>query len=161
MPALARGGWPRGRCWALAHAACRPWGAGGWPVVTDGTAFLTDGTGILRVNPPRRYRAVTLARWAHQPAQIVPRPARGDRPGPVVRLPERGRVRESGLALRHGAPGVRNPDLVADDTLPGNRNRMSQRVEARRALHGVAVTVSHPASPAGLARPLDVPGKIF
>jgi hypothetical protein len=64
---------------------------------------------------------------------------------------------------------VRNPDLVADDTLPGDRNRMSQRIDARRALPGVAVTVSrgadgrrlsHPASPVGIARPTDVPGEI-
>lgn len=152
MPALTRDGWRpgRGRCWRLPQAVGRPWRAGGWPAITDGTAvlgkgaallacaaaflagcpgLLSDGTGSLGVNPPRRYRAVMLARWAHQPAQVISRPARGDRPGPVVRLPERGRVRESHLAPRHGAPGGRNPDLVTDHRLPGYRNRMSERIK--------------------------------
>jgi hypothetical protein len=177
MPGLARGGWPPGHRWTdrLAGTARRPGGIDGWPAVTDGaallidrTGFLTDGTGIVRVNPPRRYRAVTLARCAHESAQIVLRPASGDRPGSVVRLPERGRVRESGLAPCHGTPGGRNPDLVADDTVPGNHNRMNQRIEARRIPRGFAVTVSqgadgpslsHPASPAGLARLHGVPGE--
>jgi len=162
MPALGRGGRPPNRGpYGLVRTAGRPCGTPGWPAVTGGTGFS-------RKNPPRRRRVVTPAGWAHQPAQSVRRPARGDRPGPIVRLPERGRVRESGLAPRHGAPGGRNPDLVTDDTVPGDRNRMNQRIEPHRGLRGLTITVgqdadgrrlSSPASPPGHARPPGVPGE--
>jgi hypothetical protein len=161
MPALGRRGGPPGRRrpYGLVRAARRPRGTAGWSEVTDGTGFWTE-------NPPHRYRVGTLAGRAHQPAQSVPRPARSDRPGPVVRLPERGRIRESGLAPRHGAPGGRNPDPVTNDTVPGDRNRMKQRIESHRRLQGFTITVSpdadarrlsYPASPAGHARPPGVP----
>jgi hypothetical protein len=162
MPTLGRGGWPPNRGpYELVRTAGRPCGTAGWPVVTDGTGFSSE-------NPPRRYRVVTLAGWAHQPAQSVLRPARSDRPSPIVRLPERGRVRESGLAPRHAAPGGRNQDLVTNDTVPGDRNRMNQRIEAHRRLRGFTITVSQdadgrrlssPASPPGHARPPGVPGE--
>jgi hypothetical protein len=77
---------------------------------------------------------VTLAGWAHQPAQSVLRPARGDRERTVVPLSERGRFRESGLAFRYGAALGSDTDLVADDTLPGDGKRLSQRIEARQGL---------------------------
>jgi hypothetical protein len=161
-PALGRGRWhPNRGPYELVRPAGRPCGTAGRPVVTGGTGFSSR-------NPPRRCRMVTLAGWARQPAQSVRRPARGNRPGPVVRLPERGRIRESGLAPRHGAPGRRNPDLVTNDTTPGDRNRVNQRIERHRRLRGFAITVSRDAegrrlssaaSPPGHARPPGVPGK--
>jgi hypothetical protein len=123
-PAVGRGGWPpdRGR-YRLVRTARRPCGTARWPVVT-GTR------GFSRGNPPRRWlRVVTLAGRAHQPTESVLRPASGDRPSPIVGLPERGRIREGGPAPRHSAPGRRNPDLVANNTLPGDRDRMNQRIE--------------------------------
>ena len=161
-PALGRGRRPpdRGR-YGLVRAAGRPCGAAGWPV-------LTEGTGFPGGNPPRRYRVVTPAGRAHQPAQSVRRPARGGRPSPVVRLPERGRIHESGPAPGHGAAGGGNPDLVADDTVPGDRHRVNQRIEPHPRLRGVMITVSqdpdgrrlsYPASLPGHARPPGVPGE--
>jgi hypothetical protein len=161
-PALGRGRWhPNRGPYGLVRPAGRPCGTAGRPVVTGGTGFSSR-------NPPRRCRMVTLAGWARQPAQSVRRPARGNRPGPVVRLPERGRIRESGLAPRHGAPGRRNQDLVTNDTTPGDRNLVNQRIERHRRLRGFAITVSRDAegrrlssaaSPPGHARPPGVPGK--
>jgi hypothetical protein len=163
MPALGRGGWPPNRRpYGLVRTPGRPYGTAGWPVDTDGTGFS-------RGNPPRRRRVVTPAGWAHQPAQSVLRPARSDRPSPIVRLPERGRVRESGPAPRHGAPGGRNPDLVTNDTVPGDRNRMNQRIEPHRRLRGFTITVSqdaggrrlsHPASPRAAPDRLACLGKL-
>jgi hypothetical protein len=154
-PALGHGRWPPNRGpYGLDRTAGRP--------------AATGGTGFSSGNPPRRHRALMLAGRAHQPAQSVLRPARGDRPGPVVRLPERGRVREDGLAPRQGAPGGRNPDLVTKDTVPGDRNRINQRIEPHRRLPGVPITVSKDAdgrrlssaaSPPGHARPPGVPGE--
>jgi hypothetical protein len=125
-----------------------------------------EDNGLSRGDPPHRYRAVTLAGCADQPAQGVLRPARGDRPGTVVRLPQSGRIPESGLAPCHGAPGGGNLDLVANGAVPGNRDRMNQRIEARRALRRFTMTVSqggrrlsHRASPAVRARPPCVLGK--
>ena len=162
IPALDRGGWPPNRGpYGLDRTAGRPCGTVVRPAATGGTGFSSG-------NPPRRYRALTLAGWAHQPAHSVLRPARSDRPGPVVRLPERGWVRESGLAPRHGAPGGRNPDLVTNDTVPGDRHRINQRIESHRRLPGVTITVSQDAdgrrlssaaSPPGHARPPGVPGE--
>jgi hypothetical protein len=111
-----------------------------------------------------------LASWAYQPAQGVLRPARSDGPGPVVGLAERGRIRESGLAPRHGAPGGRNADLITYDTVRGNRDWMNQRIKARGKLRGLTVTVSqrvdsrklrHLAGLSGHARPPAVPGESF
>jgi hypothetical protein len=162
MQAPVRGGWPPSRGpYGSAGTARRPCGTAGWPVVAGGTRFW-------RGNPPRRDQVVTLAGWAHQPAQSVLRPARGDRPSPIVRLPQRGRIRERGLAPRHGAPGGRNPDLVTNDTVPGDRDRINQRIEPHRRLRGVTITVSqdadrrrlsYPASPPGHARSPGVPGE--
>jgi hypothetical protein len=161
-PALGRGRRPPDRGPdGLARPAGQPCGTAARPVVTGGPGFS-------RGNPPRRRRVLPLAGWARQPAQSVRRPARGDRPGPVVRLPERGRIRESGLAPRHGAPGRGNPDLVTNDTVPGDRNRVNQRIEPHRRLRGFAITVSRDAdgrrlrsaaSPPGHARPPGVPGE--
>jgi hypothetical protein len=154
-PALGRGGWPPNRG---PHGLVR---TAGWPAATGGTGFSSG-------NPPRRRRAVTPAGRACQPAQRVLRPARSDGSGPVVRLPERGRIRESRLAPRHGTPGGRNPDLVTNDTVPGDRNRMNQRIQAHRRLPGFTITVSQDAdrrrlssaaSPSGYARPPGVPGE--
>jgi len=134
-PALARDGWPANRRpYGSVRTPGQLCGTRGWPAVTGGTGFSSE-------NPPRRYRMVTLAGWARQPAQSVLRPARGDCPGPVVRLPERRWIRERGLAARHGAPGRRNPDLVTDDTAPGDRNRMNQRIEPHRGPRGLTITV--------------------
>jgi hypothetical protein len=72
---------------------------------------------------------VTLAGWAYQPAQRVLRPARGDRASTVVRLSKRVRFRESRLAFRYGAPLGSDTDLVAYDALPGDGNRVGQRIE--------------------------------
>jgi hypothetical protein len=162
MPALGLGRWPpdRGRN-GLVRTAGRPCGTADQPVVAGGAGFSGG-------NPPRRCRAVTLAGWACQHAQSVLRPARDDRASPIVGLPERGRIRESGLASRHGAPGCGNPDLVTNDTVRGDRNRMDQRIEPHRKLPGFTITGSQgadgcrhssPASPAGHARPPGVPGK--
>jgi hypothetical protein len=161
-PALGRRRWPPNRRpYGLVRPAGRPCGTAGWPAVTGGTGFSGG-------NPPRRYRMVTLAGRARQPAQRVLRPARGDRPGPVVRLPERGRIGESGLAPRHGAAGRGNPDLVTDDTAPGDRHRVNQRIEPHPRLPGLMITVSQdadgrwlscPAGPPGRARPPAVPGE--
>lgn len=124
------------------------------------------GSEFSRGNPPHRYRAVTLTGWAHQSAQGILRPARGDSPGTVVRLAESGRIPEGGLAPCHGAQGVRNPDLVANGTLRGNRDRMSQRIVARRKPGRFTMTVgqggrriSYPASPAVCARSQSVLGE--
>jgi hypothetical protein len=161
-PALGRAQRPPDRGpYGLARPAGRPCGTVAGPVVTGGTGFPGG-------NPPRRCRVVTLAGWARQPAQSVRRPACGDRPGPVVRLPERGRIREGGLAPRHGAPGRGDPDLVTNDTTPGDRHRVNQRIEPNRRLPGFAVTVSRAAagrrlssaaSPPDHARLPGVPGE--
>jgi hypothetical protein len=82
-----------------------------------------------------------LAGWAHQPAQSVLHPARNNRPGPVVGLPGRDRIRESRPAPGHVAPGSREADLITNDTVPGDRNRMSQRIEPHGRLRGSTVTV--------------------
>jgi hypothetical protein len=109
-----------------------------------------------------------LADRAGQGAHSVLGPARNDRAGPVVGLPERGRIRERRPAPRHVAPGGRDPDLVTDDAVPGDRHRMSQRIEAHKRPQGFTVTVGpqvggpgpgDPAGPAGRARPPGVPGK--
>jgi hypothetical protein len=109
-----------------------------------------------------------LAGRADQRAHSVLSPARNDRASPVVRLPERGRIHESGLAPGHGAAGGGNPDLVADDTVPGDRHRVNQRIEPHLRLPGVMITVSqdldgrrlsYPASLPDRARPPGVPGE--
>ena len=166
-------GVPRGRSWS---AAGGPQTAGGtdrlvlpadragptaapWSPTVPGSGEGTHHTGA---------GVVTLAAWAHQPAQSVLRPACGDRPSPIVRLPERRPIRERGLAPRHATPGSRNPDLVANNAEPGDRDRMNQRIEPRRRLRGVTITgsrdtdgrrLSHPAGPPGHTRPPGVPGK--
>jgi hypothetical protein len=72
-----------------------------------------------------------LAGGADLPAVGVLRPACVGCPGPVVGFPERGRVSEDSPhpAMSHQAVDA---DLVTDDTVPGDRNRMGQRVETRR-----------------------------
>jgi hypothetical protein len=162
VPALGRGGWrPDGGPYGLVRAAARPCGTAAWPVVTGGTGFSTR-------HPPRRCGVITLAGWAHQPVQGVFCPACSDCPSPVVCLPERGRSRESGPASRHGAPGGRYPDLVTNDTVSGDRDRMSQRVEPHRSMRGITITVSRDAdgrrlssvaSPPGHAQPPGVSGE--
>ena len=80
----------------------------------------------------------------------------------------RGRIHESGPAPGHGTAGGENPDLVADDTVPGDRHRVNQRIEPHLRLPGVMITVSQdpdgrrlscPASLPGRARPPGVPGE--
>lgn len=81
-----------------------------------------------------------LAGRAHQPGHSVLSPARTDRSGPVVRLPERGRIREPRPAPGHVAPGGRDPELVTNDAVLGDCNRPSQRIEADNRLPVFAVT---------------------
>jgi hypothetical protein len=116
-----------------------------------------------------------LAGRAHQPVQSVPRPPGDGCPGPVVSLPERGRIRECHPASWHIAPGGRDPDLITNDTALGDRNRVdqrveacrNQRVEARRRPCDFTVVVkpgadgtrlTHPGGPAGRAGSPRVPG---
>jgi hypothetical protein len=137
MPAQARRGWPpeRRRRYGLVRPACRPYG-------TAGRLMITGGTRFSRECPSRRCRAsALLAGRAHQPGQSVLSPARSDRSRPVVRLPERGRIREPRPAPGHVAPGGREPDLVTNDAVLSDRNRMNQRIEAYKRLQVFAVTV--------------------
>jgi hypothetical protein len=164
MPAQARRGWPpeRRRRYGLARPACRPCGIAGCLVITGGVRFA-------RECPSRRCRAgALLAGRAHQPGQSVLSPARSDRSRPVVRLPERGRIGEPRPAPGHVAPGGRDPDLVTNDAVLSDRNRMNQRIEADNRLQVFTVTVrpeaqwpdlGYPPSPAGHARSPGVPGK--
>ena len=161
----ARRGWPpeRRRRYGSVRPACRPYGTAGCLVITGGVRFS-------RERPPRRCRAgALLAGRAHQLGPSVLTPARSDRSGPVVRLPERGRIGEPRPAPGHVAPGGRGPDLVANDAMLSDRNRPSQRIEARNRLQVFAVTVrpeaerpepGYPASLAGHARSPGVPGKL-
>ena len=163
-PARARRGWPpeRRRWYGSARLACRPYGTAGCLVITGGVRFS-------RERPPRRCRAgALLAGRAHQLGPSVLTPPRSDRSGPVVRLPERGRIGEPRPAPGHVAPGGRGPDLVANDAMLSDRNRPSQRIEAGSRLQVFAVTVrpeaerpepGYPASLAGHARSPGVPGK--
>src|SRR5262245_4256822 len=136
MPAMARderwqadGRQPR----LVARAAFRPCAAVGYSVISNGPGFSWK-------HPPWRRGGVALpAGWANQPAQSILTPARKDRSGPVVRLPECDRIGESRRTPRHVTPGDGGPDLVPDDAVPGNRNRMDQRIEAPRRPRGQAV----------------------
>jgi hypothetical protein len=81
--------------------------------------------------PPWPCHIITLlAGRACQPADRVRTPARHQRPSPVVRFAQRRRVREPRGAARHVTPGSRYPDLVTDDAVFGNSNRMKQRIMA-------------------------------
>jgi len=81
--------------------------------------------------PSRPRHTITLpAGRAYQLADRVRAPARHQCPSTVVCLPQRRRVREPRGAASHVAPGSRYPDLITDDTVFGNSNRMNQRVIA-------------------------------
>jgi len=162
MPTLARAGrWladgrrPR----RAARAAARPCAA-------VGHSMIISGALVVRQHPPRRRGVVLSAGQANQPAQSVHAPARAHRPSPVVRLPERGRIREGRTAPRHVTPDDRSPDLVPDDGVPGDRNRMDQRIKAHRRPRGQPVArllvdgaeLCSRAGPAGSARPSGVSG---
>jgi hypothetical protein len=164
MPPQARGAW--------LPARCRPRGSArsaSWPGSTGGCMVATGGGGIRLGCQLCRWRMVRLlAGWAHQPAGDVLRPARGERAGLVVSLSEGGRIREGCLAPRHIAPGGRQADLVTDDAMPGDRDRVTERIDACGRLQGVRIRVrpgtggrkpGHPGCPAGYARPPAVPGK--
>jgi hypothetical protein len=71
-----------------------------------------------------------LAGWAHQPANTVLTPARDQRSGPVVGLPERGQVGEPCEAACHVTPGSGDADLITNDTVLGDRDRVNQRITA-------------------------------
>jgi hypothetical protein len=94
----------------------------------------TGGAGTWLGGQPYRCRMVTLASRAHHPAEGVLRPARDERAGPVVGLSEGGRIREDRLAPRHVAPGSREADLVTDDAVLGDRDRLCERVGAHGGL---------------------------
>ena len=137
MPARVRRGRPpeRRRRHGLVRPACRPY-------ITAGCLVITGGVRFSREYPSRQCRAgALLAGRAHQPGQSVLSPASSDRSGPVVRLPERGRIREPRPAAGHVAPGGRDPDLVTNDAVLNDRNRMNQRIEADKRLQVFAVTV--------------------
>jgi hypothetical protein len=85
-------------------------------------AARSRSAGCLVVTP--------LAGGANLPAEPVPRPACTCRPNPVVGLAERGRIGECCRAACHVAPGGREADLIADDTVFGDRDRIDQRLEA-------------------------------
>lgn len=151
MPALGRVGWPPG--------SRRPGGLS----IARGRCDTADWAvpDLPRCeSPPHRHRAVTLADRAYQPAQGVRRPAGGDRTDPVVRLPERARIRENDLAPRHGAPGGGNPDLVADDAAPGDHDRMNQRIKANRGMpRGRTIIVGQGADGCGYGCRLGYPAR--
>ena len=160
MPALARDGrWlAGGRRAAL---------AAGRPRAAVGQSVIVNGARARRQHPPRRRGVVLPAGQANQPAQSVHAPARAHRPSPVVRLPERGRIREGRTAPGHVTPDDRSPDLVPDDGVPGDRNRMDQRIKAHRKPRGQKVAarlladgaeLCSWAGPAGSARPSGVSG---
>ena len=163
MPALARGGRRQAggrRRRRAAQAAARPCAAVGHSVIID-------GAGARRQHPPRRRGVALSAGEANQPAQSVHAPARAHRPSPVVRLPERGRIRKGRTAPRHVTPDDGSPDLVPDDGVPGDRNRMDQRVKAHRRPRAQTVAarlladgaeLCSWAGPAGSARPSGVSG---
>src|SRR6516225_5127080 len=106
-----------------------------------------------------------LAGGAHQPPISVLAPARGERPDPVVGLAERGGVREPRAAASHVAPGGRDADLITNDTVLGDRDRVNQRIATSRSPVCPRVSwrtggpqLSHPAGPAPGARPPCVLG---
>ena len=135
------------------------WRGGRWRGVT----VVIDP--VARHPPRPRHILTLLAGRAYQPADGVRAPARHQCPGTVVCLPERRRVREPHDAARHVAPGSRYPDLITDDTVFGDSNRMKQRVRApgrpRRLSARSRAHQSqchHPACPASRARRQGMPG---
>jgi hypothetical protein len=100
---------------------------------------VTGGVRFWREHPS--LAGTLLAGRAHQPGQSVLSPARADRSGPVVRLPECGRIRELRRAPGHVAPGGSDPDLVTDDAVLGDRNRSNQRIETYSRLQVFTVTI--------------------
>jgi hypothetical protein len=163
MPALARDG----RWLAGGRRPRRAAGTAAWPCAAVGQSVIINGGGAPRQHPPRRRGVMLSAGQANQPAQSVHAPARAHRPSPVVRLPERGRVREGRTAPRHVTTDDRSPDLVPDDAVSGDRNRMGQRIKAHRRPRGQMVAarllaggaeLCSRAGPAGSARPSGVSG---
>ena len=159
-PAAAHGVVPPGQqgLHRSAQASRRAARATGWCASTGGPRFTGDRL------PRRRAADTLLAGRAHQPPARVLAPARGKRPGPVVGFAERGGVRERRAAACHVAPGGRDADLVTNDTVFGDRDRVNQRVTARRQPERLPVgwraggsQLSHPASPALRGRPPCVP----
>jgi hypothetical protein len=140
-----------------------------WTFGTDGCLVITGGVRFSRECQSRRCRTgALLAGRAYQPGQSVLNPARSDRSRPVVRLPEGGPIRESRPAPSRVAPGDRDPDLVTDDAVLSDRDRMNQRIESYNRLQVFAVTVrpepewpepGYPPSPARHAQSPGVPGK--
>jgi hypothetical protein len=122
-PVAAPGGGRRRR--RLAHPACLPGGIDGWWVVFGG--------GWWRREPRLPGRpVVALAGWADQLADGIVLPPCGGGFGPVVSLPQRGRIRENCPAARHVAPGGGQTELVADDSMPGDLHWGHQRVTVHR-----------------------------
>jgi len=115
-----------------------------------------------------RHIITLLAGRAYQLADRVSAPACHQCPGPVVRLPERRRIREPRGAARHVTPGSRYPDLITDDTVFGNGNGVSQRVIVpwrpwrpwRLSVRGRAhqSQCHHPAGPAPHSLRYGMPG---
>jgi hypothetical protein len=99
---------------------CRA-GTGGRP----GTAGVRPGA---RHRPPQA--RTLLAGRAQQPATGISAPARGQGPGPVIRLAQCRRIGEPPAAAQI-APRSRHPELIADDTVLGDSHRPGQRVTAR------------------------------
>jgi len=85
---------------------------------------------VARYPSRPRHTITLLAGRAYQLADRVRAPARHQCPSTVVCLPQRRRVGEPRGAASHVAPGSRYPDLITDDTVFGNSNRMNQRVIA-------------------------------
>jgi hypothetical protein len=155
MPPQARrpGAWLPARCRprGSARAASRP--------RTGGHLVATGGAGIwLGSQPGRCHMVALLASRADHPADGALRPARDERAGPVIGLSKGSWIREDRLAPCHVAPGGRQADLVTDDAVLGDRDRVCERVGAPGRLWDVTVRVrprtgepspGHPASPAG------------
>jgi len=71
------------------------------------------------------YPVTLLAAWADKSAVSVRAPAHSERSRPVVRLAKRGRVRETSEAAGHVTAGGRQTDLITDDTVFGDRDRVN------------------------------------
>jgi hypothetical protein len=120
----------RGGRAAVATAFASDGGRAAWRVAA-GRPLVACVASCRLVAPHRGCLVVRLlAGGADQPAERVPRPARTGRPGPVVGLAERGRISEGCPAAGHVAPGGGLADLITEDTVLGDRDRMDQRIEA-------------------------------
>jgi hypothetical protein len=119
---LGSGSWAS----AIARRGCDR----GWCGVTAG---IWLGAGCLGPG-----RTVTLlAGRAHQPVESIHTPARSQCPCPVVRFAQRSQVGELRPAANDVTASSGQSELITDDTVFGNRQRIKQRVMAGRGRFGV------------------------